>query len=132
MIHDPHVPATHLDLTDRKIGVLSTIGSSGRPQSTAIWFMLDDDGIIRTSLLNERQKTKNMLANPKATLFVLDAANPYRTLEIRCDVSISEDPDLAMMRRIVTHYGMDFDTFPAPREGRLLVELTPRRIVAQG
>lgn len=132
MIHDPHVPATHVDLADRKIGVLSTIGSSGRPQSTAVWFMLDDDGIIRTSLTNDRQKTKNMVANPKATLFVLDANNPLRTLELRCDVAIKEDPDLSMMRRIVGHYGVDFETFPAPREGRVLVELTPRRIIAQG
>jgi PPOX class probable F420-dependent enzyme len=132
MIHDPHVPATHLDLTRGRVGVLSTIGSSGRPQSTAVWFMVDEDGVVRTSLTNDRQKTKNMVANPKATLFVIDPANPYRTLELRCDVAISDDPDLTMMRRIVAHYGADFESFPGSREGRVLVELTPRRIIAQG
>jgi general stress protein 26 len=75
------VPESHLDLTDHQVGVLSTVGPDGRPQSTAIWFMLGEDGILRTSLLDSRQKTKNMVARPKATLFVIDPTNRYRTLE---------------------------------------------------
>jgi PPOX class probable F420-dependent enzyme len=126
------IPDSHRDLTDRKVGVLCTVGRSGRPQATAVWFMLDDDGVIRTSLLDSRQKTKNMLAHPKATMFVIDATNPMRTLEVRCDATISDDPDLAMMKRIVTHYGMDFDTFPAPKDGRVTLALVPRRVVASG
>jgi PPOX class probable F420-dependent enzyme len=126
------VPESHLDLVDRKIGALCTVGPSGRPQVTAVWFMLDDDGIVRTSLLDSRQKTINMVAHPKATMFVIDAANPFRTLEIRCDVAVVPDPDLAMMRRVITHYGADFDTFPAPKEGRVTLEMTPRRVVANG
>ena len=126
------IPESHRDLTDRTVCVLSTLGSSGRPQSTAIWLMLDDDGIIRTSLQNSRQKYKNMLAHPKATIFAMDTTNPYRTLEVRCDVVVADDPDLSMMRRIVEYYGNDFDTFPAPREGRVKVEFMPRRVIAQG
>ncbi len=126
------VPDAYRDLTDRRVGVLSTIGPSGRPQSTAVWFMLDADGAIRTSLTNTRQKYLNMVANPKATMFLMDPANPYRTLELRCDVTISDDPDLVMFERIVRYYGQDPETFPAPREGRVLVEMTPRRVVAQG
>lgn len=126
------IPDTHRDLTDRRVGVLSTVGLSGRPQSTAVWFMLDDDGIIRTSLMDTRQKYKNMVAHPYATLFLIDPANPYRTLEIRCDCQLGDDPELEMMKRIVSYYGQDFDTFPAPREGRVKVELTPRRVIANG
>lgn len=126
------IPDTHLDLTDHKIGVLSTIGASGRPQSTAIWFMLGDDGVLRTSLVTERQKTKNMVANPKATLFVLDSNNPYRTLEARCDVTITDDPKAEFMEKIVTYFGQDFETFPAPKTGRVVVALTPRHVVVNG
>jgi PPOX class probable F420-dependent enzyme len=126
------IPESHRDLTDRKVCVLSTLGSGGYPQSTAIWFMLDDDRIIRTSLLNTRQKYKNLLAHPKATIFAIDAANPYHTLEVRCDVVLTDDPDLTMMRRIVEYYGQDFDTFPAPKEGRIKVEFIPRHVVASG
>ena len=126
------IPESHRDLTDRKVCVLSTLGSSGYPQSTAIWFMLDDDGIIRTSLLNTRQKYTNLRAHPKATIFVIDPTNQYRTLEARCDVVVADDTDLSMMRRIVEFYGQDFDTFPAPREGRVKVDFIPRRVIAQG
>ena len=126
------VPEAFHDLTDRRVGVLSTIGSSGRPQSTAVWFMLDADGVIRTSLTNTRQKYLNMVTNPRATMFLMDPANPYRTLEMRCDVTIGDDPGLVMFERIVRYYGQDPETFPAPREGRVLVEMTPRRVVTQG
>ena len=70
-----------------------------------------------------------MVANPKATLFLLDPANPYRTLEIRGDVSFDDDPDLAFMEKLVRYYGMDPATFPAPKEGRVLLTLDPRRVV---
>ena len=36
-----------------------------------------------TSLAGVRQKLKNLQSLPKATVFVIDRANPYRTLEIR-------------------------------------------------
>jgi PPOX class probable F420-dependent enzyme len=128
----PTVPESHRDLTQQRVGVLSTIGSSGRPQSTAIWFLLDDDGLIRTSVTTDRQKYKNMAARPVATLFVIDAANPYRTLEIRGDASFGDDPGLEFMDRIVRLYGMDPATFPGVRENRVILTLTPRRIVANG
>jgi PPOX class probable F420-dependent enzyme len=128
----PTVPESHGDLTQQRVGILSTIGASGRPQSTAIWFLLDDDGMIRTSVTTDRQKYKNMAARPVATLFVLDPANPYRTLEIRGDVTFDDDPDLAFMDRIVRRYGMDPATFPGVRENRVVLTLTPSRIVANG
>ena len=114
-----------------RVGVLSTLGSDGRPQSTAVWFVRDGD-VIRTSLLTTRQKYKNMEAHPKATLFVLDPANPFRTLEIRGDVSFDHDPGLAFFDRIVRHYGQDPATFPAPKEGRVVLTLHPKRVVTNG
>lgn len=123
------IPESHRDLVDKPIvGTLATVGADGRPQVTAIWFLLDGD-VIRASLVDTRQKYKNMVANPKATLFLLDPANPYRTLEIRGDVSFDDDPDLAFMEKLVRYYGMDPATFPAPKEGRVLLTLDPRRVV---
>ena len=67
----PVIPETHLDLLQHQTGILSTIGSDGLPQVTALWFLVDDDGVIRTSLIRERQKYKNIAARPLATLFVI-------------------------------------------------------------
>ncbi|MDO8389738.1 MAG: PPOX class F420-dependent oxidoreductase [Actinomycetota bacterium] len=126
------IPEAHHDLVDMPhVGVLTTLGSDGRPQSTAVWFVRDG-AEIRTSLLTTRQKYKNMAAHPKATLFVLDPANPFRTIEIRGDVSFEIDPGGALFERIVRHYGQDPDTFPAPKDGRVVLTLHPKRVVVNG
>ena len=39
---------------------------------------------------------------------------------------------LTTLRRVVAHYGADFDTFPGPRENRVTVTITPHHIVAHG
>ena len=132
MSSTPAVPESHLDLIDAKgIAVFTTVGADGLPQSTAIWYKRDGD-LITTSLLKSRQKTKNLVRHPHATLFILDPANPFRSLEIRGDVTFTEDPTAEFMDVMVTHYGQDPATFPAPREGRVKMFLTPRRIVAMG
>jgi len=126
------IPASHRDLVEAQgVGVLSTVDADGLPQSTAIWYKLDGD-VIRTSLHTSRQKYRNLVAHPLATLFILDPANPYRTLEIRADATIADDPDASYFESVVRHYGQDPATFPAPSDNRVILTLTPRRVVANG
>lgn len=126
------LPESHLDLLDTPgVAALSTVGADGYPQVTAIWFVRDGDTIV-TSLTTARQKFKNADRHPHVTLFVIDPQNPFRTLEIRGDFASEPDPELATLRRIVEHYGADFDNFPAPKENRVTVTITPTRVVANG
>lgn len=125
-------PEGHRDLLESAgVATLSTLGATGYPQVTAIWYLLDGD-VVRTSVITERQKYRNMERHPQATLFLLDPANPYRTLEVRGDVTFEDDPGAAFFERIVRHYGRDPATFPAPRDGRVTITLTPTRVVANG
>jgi PPOX class probable F420-dependent enzyme len=110
---------------------LATVGPDGRPQVTAIWAMLDGDD-VKTSLMTSRQKYKNLSERPQATLFSIDTANPFRTLEIRGDVEFEDDADLAFFETIVRFYGQDPQTFPAETSGRVVMTLHPRRVVANG
>ena len=126
------LPDSHLDLLDTPgVASLSTLGSDGYPQVTAIWYLRDGDRIV-TSLTTDRQKVKNAMRHPQVTLFVIDPGNPFRTLEVRGDLAIAPDPELATMRRVVAHYGADFDTFQAPRENRVAVTITPHHVVTTG
>ncbi|NDJ87930.1 PPOX class F420-dependent oxidoreductase [Mycolicibacter kumamotonensis] len=128
----PTIPQSHRDLIETPgIGALSTIGPDGMPQVTALWYLADGD-TVKTSLMTSRQKYKNIVAHPKATLFIIDPANPFRTLEVRGDATVDDDPGLALFERIVRHYGQDPDTFPAPRDNRVVLTLTPTHVVAQG
>jgi PPOX class probable F420-dependent enzyme len=125
------VPASHRDLLSQPgIASLSTVGPGGVPQVTALWFLAEGE-VVRTSLMKSRQKYKNMVSHPFATLFVIDPQNQGRTLEIRGEASFEEDPDLAFFERIIRHYGADPDTFTG-REDRVILTLTPTRVVTMG
>ncbi|HEX8803540.1 MAG TPA: PPOX class F420-dependent oxidoreductase [Acidimicrobiales bacterium] len=126
------LPDSHRDLLEAPgVAVLSTLGPDGWPQSTAVWYLLDGD-VVRLSLSTGRQKYRNVMRHPHATLFLLDPANPYRTLEIRADVTVNDDPGLTLMERVVTRYGMQLSDFEGQLEGRVAVTLTPHHVVASG
>lgn len=126
------IPESHRDLVDdATTGSFSTVGPDGTPQVTALWFDIDGDTVI-LSLTTDRQKYKNVVRHPQATLFVIDPTNPFRTLEVRGDTVIDEDPDLAVFDQIIRRYGQDPATFPAPRDNRVTLRLTPTRVVANG
>jgi PPOX class probable F420-dependent enzyme len=110
---------------------LATLGPTGYPQVTAIWAILEGDQIV-TSLAGVRQKLKNLVAHPQATVFTIDPTNPYRTLEVRGDVTIEPDPGLATLGKVLAAYGADLDSFSGPLDGRVTVTLQPVRVVALG
>ncbi len=83
------IPESHADLLAADVAMLATDGPDGYPQVTALWFLLDDDGIVKMSLNTSRQKMKNLMEHPECTFFVLDRANPYRTLEIRANAVVT-------------------------------------------
>ena len=126
------LPESHRDLLAAPgVAVLSTVGPDGLPQSTAVWYFLDGD-VVRMSLHRSRQKYQNLLQRPIATLFLLDPTNPYRTLELRADVTVSDDADSSFFEGVVRHYGQDPDTFPAPKDDRVIVTFIPRRVNVSG
>lgn len=126
------IPSSHLDLLETPIPVsIATVGATGHPQVTAIWALVDGGNVV-TSLTAARQKLKNLEARPQATVFVMDPKNPYRTLEIRGDVTIEPDPDLTTLKRVLAAYETDLDSFPGPLEDRVTVTLRPTHVVALG
>ena len=95
------IPDEYKDLLDAPVAILATNGASGRPQVSAISFLYDtEDGLIKISLNDTRQKMKNLRRDPKCTLLIVDPQTPYRTLEIRADAEIRPDPDFSWCARI--------------------------------
>lgn len=132
MVASAQIPSSHLDLLEAPIPVsLATVGPTGHPQVTAIWAFLDGGNVV-TSLAGIRQKLKNMQARPQATVFVIDPTNPFRTLELRADVTIEPDPELTTLKRVLADYGTDLASFPGPLEDRTTVTLRPTHVVALG
>jgi PPOX class probable F420-dependent enzyme len=123
------IPESHCDLLDADVAVLATVGSDGRPQLSAVWFLAEGDGLA-LSLNTARQKTKNLEANPIATLFILDRQNPYRYLEVRGDVTIEPDDNHVFADRVGAKYQADLREHDGPSDRRVKVAINPVRVNA--
>jgi PPOX class probable F420-dependent enzyme len=126
------VPESHRDLLNADVAILATNGQDGYPQVTALWFLFDDD-TIKLSLNTTRQKVKNLQAHPECTFFILDTANPYRTLEVRARVEITPDLDYAFAKKLGAKYGgVDLSANDRPGETRVVVSLQPIKVNTWG
>jgi len=125
----PAIPESHRDLLDGQVATLATIGPDGRPQVSEVWFLAEGD-TVSLSLNTARQKTRNLMANPAANLFVLDLAVPYRYLEIRGDAEISADDDYSFADKVGAKYNADLRHRDQPGQSRVKVTIRPARINA--
>jgi len=123
-------PETHRDLLKTDVAILATIGPDGYPQVTALWFLLDEDDEVKLSLNTSRKKVKNLQTHPECTLFILDRANPLRTLEIRARAELSLDEDYSFADKVGNKYGMDLRAIDQPGEQRVVVTLRPIKVNA--
>jgi PPOX class probable F420-dependent enzyme len=130
------IPVTHRDLLVEPIhGVFSTIMPTGQPQTSIVW--VDYDGthvLINTTL--ERQKGRNMLANPKVALLVIDPKNSSRWIEVRGKVvEITQEGAEAHADKLTQRYTgkqrFYGDVYPVEqrqKETRVIVKIEPIKI----
>jgi PPOX class probable F420-dependent enzyme len=123
------IPQTHRDLLDAQFATLATISKTGGPQLTEVWF-LAEDGRPKISLNTSRLKTKNLMARPQCSLFILDIDNPYRYLDIRGRARIEPDADYAFADRVGAKYGSDLREHDGPEDERVVVMIEPENVFA--
>jgi PPOX class probable F420-dependent enzyme len=98
------IPESHLDLLTRPIhGVLTTMMPDGQPQSSLVWCDYDGE-CARVNTSRERQKGKNMRANPKVSLLIVDPGNTGRFLQIRGEAELVEEGALEHLDQITRQY----------------------------
>lgn len=131
------IPKSHLDLVERPIfGVFTTISPQGNPENTIVWFSWDGQYIL-VNTADGRRKLKNVRANPKVALTVLDPDNAFRWLDVRGEVvEIVEDVGYkninAHARRYTgqdEYYGNAAPAELKGKETRLIFKIQPRRVV---
>ena len=129
------IPGTHLDLLTKPIhAVLTTMMPDGQPQSSLVWCDYDGEcACVNTSL--ERQKGKNMQANPKVTLLVVDPEDTSRYLEIRGEVEMVFENSLehldAITRQYTQHpryYGYVFPLERQAQETRVICRIRAKKL----
>ncbi len=129
------IPASHLDLLTRPIcAVFTTMGGDGQPQSSLVWVDVDD-GCARVNTTLQRRKGRNLLANPRVSLLVVDPENTARFIQIRGDAELlsdgAQDHLDALTRAYTRHpryYGFVYPLEQQARETRVICRIHARRI----
>lgn len=127
----PEIPDSHKGLLNAQVGVLGTIGASGRPQLSATWFLAEGD-TVKISLNAARQKTQNLQANPKASFLIFDPENPYKYVELRGDAELNPDDDYEFADQVGAKYNTNLRERDQPGDHRVTVTIKPTRIVTWG
>jgi PPOX class probable F420-dependent enzyme len=118
----PPVPESHLDLLTRPVhGVLTTLMPDGQPQSSLVWCDYDGE-CARVNTSRQRQKGRNMAADPRVSLLIVDPENTARYIEIRGVVEIREEDAVEHLDEITRQYTRHPQyygyVFPAERQAR--------------
>ncbi len=132
------LPPSHLDLFHDPVhGVLTTVMPDGQPQSSIVWVDYDGEFVLINTTL-ERQKGRNMLANPNVTLLVLDPENLSRWIQVRgCvrELSVQDAETHAdnLTRRYSRgskkhFYGDIYPLDQKQRETRVIVKIAPLHV----
>ena len=129
------IPASHVDLLTRPIcGVLTTMAPDGQPESSLVWVDFDGEfAVVNTTL--ERRKGRNLQANPRLSLLVVDPADTSRFMQIRGDAELVTDGALEHLDRVTRkytshpcYYGHVYPVEQRERETRVICRIHPRRV----
>jgi PPOX class probable F420-dependent enzyme len=129
------IPESHLDLLTRPVhGVLTTMEPNGQPQSSLVWVDFDGEcALVNTTL--QRRKGRNMAANPKVSLLVVDPDNTGRFIQIRGLAELvtdaAEDHLDSVTRKYTAHpryYGYVYPAEQRERETRVIVRIHATRV----
>lgn len=129
------IPASHLDLLARPvIGVFTTLGPDGQPQSSLVW--VDHDGTCaRVNTTLERRKGRNLQRDPRVSLLVVDPENTARYLQIRGEAEIIATGAIDHVDELTrkytdrpAFYGWVYPVEQRARETRVIVRIHARRV----
>jgi len=128
------IPQACTDLLERPLlAHVATVGPNGEPQNNPVWFDMKD-GMLRFSQTTGRQKYRNVQDEPRVSLSIVDADNPYRYLEVRGTVErIDPDPDNAFINSMAKKY-INQDVYPwhQPGDKRVVVVVRPEHTSQMG
>lgn len=123
------IPEDMLDLLERPLyGHLATVRPDGTPQVNPMWFEWDGE-VLRFTHTTQRQKYRNLKANPAVAISVIDPDNPYRYLEVRGIVEDEvPDPEATFYLHLNDRYDGPLTGTPADAPHRVIFVVRPTAI----
>jgi PPOX class probable F420-dependent enzyme len=119
--------ATRL-LDAETFAVVSTVNPDGQPQASVIWVKRDGDEILFSSIRG-RRKTRNLERDPRVSVALYDPADPYRYVEVRGTVSLTEEGGPELIEELSQKYDGTPFTEGHPDNVRVVVRVTPTKVI---
>jgi PPOX class probable F420-dependent enzyme len=112
----------------RNFATVATLQPDGQPQTSVVWVRADGDDVL-FSTIKGRRKYENLVRDPRLSVLVFDAADPYSYTEIRGTAEITDDPDARLIEELSQKYtGKPFGDRPG--EQRVIVRVRPDHVVS--
>jgi PPOX class probable F420-dependent enzyme len=129
------IPESHRDLLDRPIcGVLTTLLPDGQPHSCLVWVDVEGD-CPRVNTTLQRQSGRDLRADPRVSLLIVDPDNTGRFIQVRGDAELITEGAIehldALTRKYTRHpryYGCIYPAEQEAREDRVICRIHARRI----
>ncbi|WP_020522660.1 PPOX class F420-dependent oxidoreductase [Catelliglobosispora koreensis] len=119
-------------IDETSIAILATLNPDGSPQGSVVWVGRRGDDVVISSQAG-RRKERNLRRDPRASLTIVDAADPSRYLEVRGTATVSVDVGRQLAVELAEKYegegaGDEYLALP-PEDLRVTITLTPNRIL---
>ena len=110
--------------------VVATVSVDGSPQTSVVWATHDGDDLLM-STIEGRLKPRNWHTRPQTSALILDRDNPYHYVEVRGDVTVTDDPGDPGLIHVLsrTYTGERWGGDDGTDHHRLICRLTPTKVV---
>lgn len=126
------IPAEfHELLSSTAVAIVGTIGRHGEPQVTPLWFLWDGER-VRISLVDGRQKLRNLRRDPAISVLIVDPARPTYYLELRGRIDeLVPDPEYALEQAVARKYTGGWTDVEPAGTTRYATTIVVERITSQ-
>ncbi len=117
----------------KNFAALTTLMPDGQPQTQLMWVHADDDHLLINTEIH-RQKFKNVERDPRVTVTVINADNPYQYVEARGHVvgTVGGDEARSDIDALAQKY-MGVDSYPNPIQSeRVILQVAVDKVHKNG
>jgi PPOX class probable F420-dependent enzyme len=113
---------------------VATLQEDGAPAVNVTWVDVDEDGHVVLNSVEGRRWPQNLRRDPRATVTVMNHANPYEYAQIRGRLSgeTHEGAEENADRLAKKYLGQETYPFRQPGEQRVLFRIEPEKVLLYG
>jgi PPOX class probable F420-dependent enzyme len=110
---------------------VATVMKDGTPQTTLLWATYDGDELLLSTLVG-RAKERNWRRDPRVSVLIHDATNPYSFVEVRGTVTLTTEGGAELIDRLSHLYtGEPYTGDEGTDNVRVVARVTPQRVIVR-